>query len=270
MRHKKILLFLILALLIALSGCTDILTLQKENRELKAWVEALQAETDNLYQLFEDISLEVVPANVMIYTYCYKTAFGIIYDEVGGQGRGVIISSDSENYYVLTNNHVISSKPGYPRVEHEIYDYKMNKTRGYVVFSDPNYDLAVVRFRKSIELAILPLANKNPVKGDRVVAIGQPEGQLNVITFGKVINYILPNCSDCNPSESSVNFPCILHDSFTNHGNSGGMLINHQKEIVGINTFGSTDTSYGLAVPIEKIQAFLAEHDFLFNNERID
>ena len=111
MRHKKILLFLILALLIALSGCTDILTLQKENRELKAWVEALQAETDNLYQLFEDISLEVVPANVMIYTYCYKTAFGIIYDEVGGKGNGVIISSDSENYYVLTNNHVISKNP---------------------------------------------------------------------------------------------------------------------------------------------------------------
>lgn len=262
MRFKKVIPFLVLTLLFVLSGCTDIISLQKQNRELKEQVETLKAETENLYQLFEDISLEVVPANVMIYTYCYKTAFGIIYDEIGGQGSGVVISSDEDNYYVLTNNHVISSKPGYQRVEHEIYDYKMNKIRGYVVFSDPNYDLAVVRFKKQIDLTLLPLAAKNPEIGERVVAIGQPEGQMNVITFGKVIKYNVPNCSDCNPSESNVDFPCILQDSFTNCGNSGGMLINHQKEIVGINTFGSTDTSYGLAVPVEKIHAFLAEHDF--------
>lgn len=260
---KKRSLIIILFFLFILCSCTPtIQQLQKENKRLVTENEQLQLKQEQLLSLFSELTLEITKANVMIYTYCYKTVFGIKYEAVGGQGSGVIISENSGYYYVLTNNHVVYGDPSYPTREYKVFDYKMNEYSGKLISAEPDYDLAIIRFTKRIDLLELSLASNNPVKDEVVIAIGQPEGQLNAITFGKVIDYIIPNCSTCKPLESNVQFSCLYHDAYTYHGNSGGMLVNEQKQIVGINTFGSEKTNHSLAIPVIKIKEFLTNIRF--------
>lgn len=268
---NKRFLFITLLILFLLSSCAfNPGTLQaknkqliNENNQLLAENELLLARQEQLLNLFSELTLEITKANIMIYTYCYKVIFGIKYQAVGGQGSGVIISEDDTSYYVLTNNHVIYGDPSYPVREYKVFDYKMNEYVGKLISANPEYDLAIIRFTKKDELLKLTLASENPSKDEVVIAIGQPEGQLNAITFGKVINYQTPSCTTCLPEESNVKFLCIYHDAYTFHGNSGGMLINEQKQIIGINTFGSEKTNHSLAIPVLKIREFFNITSFL-------
>lgn len=265
--RKIVFAILIISLSVFLSSCSVITEIATDTRvtELEQEVKKLNEQLDNIYDLFTDISLNIVQANVMIHTYASKTYFGVIGPVLGSQGSGVIFMEDNTYYYILTNNHVIYVPSGYQRIEYKIFDYKMNEYSGELLFNSPDYDLAVMRFKKTVNLKVLNFSMDNPEINDMIIAIGQPEGQVNAITFGKVLGYAIPNCDSCEVERSNVIFDCIFHDANINHGNSGGMLINSNKEIVGINTFGSSDGQMALAVPISKVKEFLELNNFLFN-----
>lgn len=264
--RKSTLLVLLILFVLLLSSC-NVATVFTNDRiaELEKQVEELNEQLDNVYDLFTDISLNVVQANVMVQTYASKTYFGVIGPVVGGQGSGVVFMEDENYYYVLTNNHVVYAPSDYQRIEYEIYDYKMNKYVGKLLFNSADYDLAVMRFGKTNTLRVLNFSEFDPNIGEMIIAIGQPEGQVNAITFGKVVGYTIPNCESCEILRSNVTFDCIFHDANINQGNSGGMLINSGKEIVGINTFGSKDGQMALAVPITKVKEFLKLNNFILN-----
>ena len=102
--------------------------------------------------------------------------------------------------------------------------------------------------------------------GDSVVAIGQPIGIINAVTEGKVEKYITVSIptenGNINENVSNVKFNVIRHSAPLNSGSSGGVLLNKDYKICGINYAAALvedDTEFvtGYAVPVKKVLEFL-------------
>lgn len=216
--------------------------------------------TNKEEDIFEAVNVagqNAVSANVTVYSY----SFGEL---SSSQGSGIIIKEENGKYYVLTNNHVVNDATTTKSVS--ITDYMGNEyITAQVLWKNSDYDLAIVTFSKgSEELGVIStLASSNIEKGEIVVAIGQPNGRLNAISVGKVINYIYIKETGGN----SVNFECLIHNATGEHGSSGGMIIDKNGILVGVNTYGGSDgTSMG-AIPAEKIKEFLDKCGIEMNME---
>ena len=233
-------------------------------QELKDRLNNIDIEIEETYSLFSTLENDTLKGAVIVSHYLYdNSGFGIFSkDEIvgGSLGSGFVIKSDSLYYYILTNNHVIESSETADKESIYVYDYDLNKYFGTVVFKSSAYDMAVVRISKDSNLPtlkVMTFASQNPKTGDDVIAIGQPQGQVNSISIGKVMKYV---------SISVVDYSVIYHTAWIDHGNSGGMLLNKNLEVVGINTWGGQGNSYtnheSLSSPVEKIKEFLANNSF--------
>ncbi|MDD4616173.1 MAG: DegQ family serine endoprotease [Alphaproteobacteria bacterium] len=156
-------------------------------------------------------------------------------------GSGVIV--DSQNGYVLTNQHLISKAD-----EIFVVLQDKRKLKATVVGSDPDTDIAVLKVEQD-NLTALPLGNSDNVQvGDFVVAIGNPFGLGNTATFGIVSALERTGLG----IEGYENF--IQTDASINPGNSGGALVDLNGEVIGINTAilsgGEGNVGIGFAIPI--------------------
>lgn len=252
----------------------NLIELNKYNEELIQENEDLKNQRDELknltngksYQETIDImnyvNNEIVKSNVMI-TNESKSFF---HATSISSGSGTIIKEDDFYYYVLTNNHVIYSLGN--RITYYVYDYLNNEySNAKVLFSDPNYDMAILRFNKGVhQLRVSTLANEDIKVGNNLIIIGQPQGQRNTITYGEAISYKKVECTNCNPDESNVNYDCLHYNAITTNGNSGGMILDYNYDLVGVVTFGFSDTKgeylYGAGSPVSKVKEFLAGNEF--------
>lgn len=213
-----------------------------------------------------EISKNVMKSVVKVRTRSYSDVlFGWIETESSGwsTGSGFCFDQGSGYYYILTNCHVAAKTQGYDKVEYEIIDYKGNVYTGYLYNDaiDPAYDLAVVYFKSSnTEVTPLKIIDKNPAKGDDVIALGAPDSQSNSITFGKVNEYRQITLDNCETYRSDVNFPVIRHSAYIAPGSSGGPLLNSELNVVGVNYAVSTDNTIGSSIPAEKIHEFLQKY----------
>ena len=211
--------------------------------------------------LINTISQSTIKANVEIQAKSYNTILGR--DSSTSFGSGIIIDEQDGYYYVLTNSHVVYPQSGYKYIKYTIEDYIGNSYTATVYNSsiNPNYDLATLRFKKTIaNLNTIELAKVNPVIGEEVIAIGQPKGQNNAITFGQISAFRKIDLAE--PSESStVAFPVIAHNAPTDGGSSGGALLSISLKLVGVSFAGSkTDNNefkFSYAIPIEKVWEYL-------------
>ena len=190
-----------------------------------------------------------------------KTAgFGFVTASQKVSGSGVIFDEDSNYYYALTNEHVTEEMSGYNVRYVYVYDCYGNEYDAAIVASAPQYDLSILKIAKGEEkLEVLPLATKDASADDIVIAIGTPDGLENSVTFGKVTKIAELSSDD---STGNLGFPVIWHDAPMDHGSSGGVLLNDDFEIVGINYAVGTSPSdgsflCGLAVGLDKINEFL-------------
>lgn len=211
------------------------------------------------------ITTTKMKCNVTVYRKNYNTFLGVTTSSSSGQGSGIIFYESSNYYYVLTNNHVTVKESGYDKVSYTVEDYSGNSYEATLKYEDASYDLAVVYFKKrTTKLNVIDLAKGNPNTGDEIVAIGQPEGQNNAITYGKILSYVDGPKLSCEDYESNVTFKVICHNAETNHGSSGGALLNVNLELIGLVYAGRTNSSgefvKGYAIPIEKIHEFLNKY----------
>jgi serine protease Do len=158
-----------------------------------------------------------------------------------GVGSGVIINSDG---YILTNHHVID---GASDVRVYLRDKREIKAR--VIGADPRTDIAVLKIDES-NLSALPLGDSSLVQvGEFVLAIGNPFGVGQTVTFGIVS---ATGRGGLN-IEDYEDF--IQTDAAINPGNSGGALINARGQLIGINTAivsrgAGGNQGVGFAVPV--------------------
>ncbi|MGJ8606013.1 MAG: Do family serine endopeptidase [Marivita sp.] len=164
-------------------------------------------------------------------------------------GSGVII--DSDDGYILTNNHVIENGD---EIRVTLRD---NRTfEAELIGRDPATDIAVLRIDAD-GLAEVPLGNSEDLLvGDFVVAIGNPFGLGQTVTSG-IVSAL--GRSGINP-EGYEDF--IQTDASINPGNSGGALITLDGNLVGINTAiiapnGGGSVGIGFAVPINMALAVM-------------
>ena len=170
-------------------------------------------------------------------------------------GSGVII--DSDEGYIITNNHVIDDAE-----DIKVILYDKREVRGTIVATDPPSDLAVIKVDPN-GLSTVALGNSDQLSvGEWVVAIGSPFGlHLNHTVTAGIVSAI---------GRSSVisrnNFEdFIQHDAAINPGNSGGALFNLDGELVGINTAIATDgysranAGVGFAIPINMVKRVMED-----------
>ena len=162
-----------------------------------------------------------------------KYGSGFVYDKTGN---------------IITNSHVVDSA-----INIVVTFNDGNSYPAKLVGTDPYGDVAVIKLVQPVDENLVPVVFSNSTNlkvGDPVLAIGNPYGLDNTLTFGIVsqMGRLLPN------SDSGYSIPNVIQtDAAINPGNSGGPLIDLSGDVVGMNTaiFSNTGayTGVGFAIP---------------------
>jgi serine protease DegQ len=156
-----------------------------------------------------------------------------------GLGSGVIVS---EQGYILTNHHVIESVD---QIEVALSDAR--KVPARVVGADPETDLAVLKIDVQ-KLPAITFAREQLRVGDVVLAIGNPFGVGQTVTFG-IVSGLGRNHLGIATFENFIQTDAAIHP-----GNSGGALVDVKGNLVGVNTaiYSQTGASMGIgyAIPV--------------------
>ncbi len=140
-------------------------------------------------------------------------------------GSGVLIEKKQNEYFVLTNYHVVEDS-----VTLWISIFTGEIFQATYLYGDKKRDLAIVSFRSNQEIPIAKFVSSSPVEiGDEVFAIGSPYGFPFTVTRGVI--------SALDRSIEKINNVFIQTDTAINPGNSGGSIINSAGEVVGISTW---------------------------------
>ncbi len=161
-----------------------------------------------------------------------------------GQGSGVIFSTDG---LVLTNAHVVAK---IDTLSVGLLDGR--RISGEVIGIDSLTDLAVIQLKGLGPWPSAPLGNSDDLRvGDWAIAVGNPFGLDNTVTFG-IISNLNRNVSQLGILNKRLDL--IQTDAAINPGNSGGPLLNASGEVIGINTLirSGPGAGLGFAIPINK------------------
>ncbi|MDE3119137.1 MAG: Do family serine endopeptidase [Nitrospirota bacterium] len=162
-----------------------------------------------------------------------------------GQGSGVIVSEDG---YIVTNNHVVADA-----TEVEVLLADRRQFKGRVVATDPKTDVAVVKIEATGLPAVAWGDSSQLAVGDFVLAVGNPMGLSQTVTFG-IVSAV--GRADVGVADYE---DFIQVDAPINPGNSGGALVNVKGELVGINTAIASITGgsvgVGFAIPSNMARA---------------
>ena len=172
-----------------------------------------------------------------VFRYFFGSQFDAQTRRSSSLGSGVIVS---EKGYVLTNHHVIEAAD---EIEVALSDSRRSKAR--VIGTDPETDMAVLKIDLKNVPAITFAASDQARVGDIVLAIGNPYGVGQTVTFGIVS--ALGRHLGISTFENS-----IQTDAAINPGNSGGALVDLNGNLLGINSaiYSRTGGSQGIGFAI--------------------
>jgi len=164
-------------------------------------------------------------------------------------GSGVIVSPEG---YVLTNYHVVE---GADDIQLLLADGRRLGAR--VRGTDPESDLAVLK-ADGDNFPSITLGTLDHVQvGDFVLAIGNPFGFGNTVTFG-IVSALGRNHLGINRFEDF-----IQTDAAINPGNSGGALVDIAGNLIGINSTivsqSGGSLGIGLAIPVSLAKTVLEQ-----------
>ena len=162
-----------------------------------------------------------------------------------GQGSGVIVTADG---YIITNNHVVADA-----IDVEVLLGDRREFKGRVIATDPKTDVAIVKIDASGLPTVAWGDSSRLGVGDFVLAVGNPLGLNQTVTFGIVSAVGRADVGIADYEDF------IQTDAPINPGNSGGALVNIKGELVGINTAIASTTGgsvgVGFAIPSNMARA---------------
>jgi 2-alkenal reductase len=210
---------------------------KNEISKLKSSITSLNAITQNvtlftlekgvsLTDLYERVKNSVVVVRGLILRYI----FGRPYTAGQVQGSGFVYNFTGQ-MVIITNYHVVSGA-----VNITVTFANGNGYAAYVLGSDPYADLAVLSANApKEEYYPLEIVNSSNLKvGDLVIAIGSPFGLTGSMSVG-VVSALGRTITE----ETTGGYPIanvIQTTAPLNPGNSGGPLLNHNGQVVGITT----------------------------------
>lgn len=179
--------------------------------------------------------------------YVVNNLLDIDYQKVGDvSGSGVIYSKIDNNYYLITNYHVIDKKDYHSNYVN-IFTYLGEELTAAVISFDESLDLAILKFTSDNNYPLVNFSNEVPVVEDFLLACGNPNRTLYIVTFGEFIG---------QSKLTGYEFQVLHHNALIQQGSSGGGLYNIDGELVGINTWTSVnDNAY--SIPGEIVKDYL-------------
>jgi serine protease Do len=168
-------------------------------------------------------------------------------------GSGVIVSLKNE-YYVLTNRHVIRHAP-LQSIKLALADGRELRPIGK--WEDEGTDVAVMAIAAK-DLTPARFGNSDNVEiGDFVLAVGSPFGLSHSVTYGIIS---AKGRRDLKLGREGVRYQDFFQtDAAINPGNSGGPLLNLRGEVIAINTAIASSSGgnegIGFAIPINMFMA---------------
>lgn len=174
-------------------------------------------------------------------------------DDLVGMGSGFFITPTG---HLITNQHVISVDDARFFV---IFEGE-KAAEAFVVDTNRTKDLALLRADVDEEVSAIDLAQKPPEKGAAIFALGFPGSQVQLLAdlhdmgitgyiSATVTNGVVSNFYELPLGENGSTAQVVQHTAEIREGNSGGPLVDHCGNVVGVNTFGmdfSETTSVGL------------------------
>ena len=186
-------------------------------------------------------------------TLAVTNFFGGSEDYTGGEGSGIIYSSDG---YIITNYHVLESaieSASKSKIEVFVNDDSENSYAAEVVGYNISNDLAVLKI-EATGLTAIEIGDSDTLKrGQPVAAIGCPGG-LNFI--GSVSSGIISGLNRSMNSSNKNTVSLIQTDAAINPGNSGGALLDINGRLIGVNSSKIASTEYegmGFAIPVNTV-----------------
>lgn len=210
------------------------------------------------------VAQKVLPSIVGISVeYPISTLFSKTVSTAKAEGSGVIISEDG---YILTNNHVISTSSSNSDSFYEVGEASKITVSLYnddtvyeakVIGTDELTDLAVIKIEKA-GLTAAELGDSDALQvAEWCMAIGNPLGMKSSITTGS-ISALNREVTDSDGKK----FVLIQTDTAINEGNSGGALVNSKGQVIGINTLKASGTGVeglGFAIPINSTKSIYSD-----------
>lgn len=170
-----------------------------------------------------------------------------------GAGSGFVLTPDG---FIATNYHVIDGAETVKVAfcNGDTYDAE-------VIGGEEDYDIAVIKVEaenlKPVTMGDSTLLNV----GDRVLAIGNPLGELTFSQTGGMVSSV-----NRAINVEGVPFNMIQTDASINPGNSGGPMFNQYGQVVGIVSAKYTNTAsgasaegLGFAIPINDVAAMIQD-----------
>lgn len=173
-----------------------------------------------------------------------------------GLGSGVVVETDGDKKYVLTNHHVIKNAE-----ELSVHFSDGKKYEAKLVGSDPRKDLALLVFETEDNIPKAKLGDSDDLYiGDWAIAIGSPLGYESTVTLGIISAIGRSNAG----SQMIADFTDYIQtDAAINRGNSGGALVNIDGEVIGINTWIASGSGgnigLGFAIPINNAKTVIRQ-----------
>ncbi len=191
-------------------------------------------------ELTPDIIYEKVDNSVVVI---------IAYDNLGNvfQGSGVVIKDG----LIVTNYHVCKDAN---RIEVKHYTKEIKSVSVY------KYDeLKDIMFLKTDDRTLTPInqGNSSSLKaGQRIYAVGSPEGYENSISEGIVSGFR----TDAN------NFKLIQMTCPITDGSSGGAVLNSRGELIGLSVSGQHEGALYFAIPVNDVIAMIGTDNLYTDN----
>lgn len=143
-------------------------------------------------------------------------------------GSGFIINS---NGLLITNHHVAHVEGEFRAMRVEVDGEIYHVDAGEYLFADEQRDLYGV-YLDGDNFPYLKINTSLPEKGDVVYSLGHPNGERYVLTKGEVASYY---------SRMIPLIHIINHTADTAPGSSGSPLLNQYGEVIGVDTWGSSE-----------------------------
>ncbi len=169
-----------------------------------------------------------------------------------GLGSGVIVRTDGDTVYVVTNYHVVQDADEINVVLYDGRDYTATKTGG-----DQRTDLALLEFDSDDDVPLIEFGDSDEARvGQWVLAIGNPYGFESTMTVG-IISALGRTAQPGMPVGGFTEY--IQTDAAINPGNSGGALVDLDGRLVGVNSWIASRTGgsvgIGFAIPSDVVRS---------------
>jgi serine protease Do len=228
------------------------------------------ANPEEMQQAFMDVADEVIPSVVEVNVLqiveqqpqsLFEYFFGSPDQQPRrrpGLGSGVIVRTNGDTVYVVTNYHVVQDADQISVVLADDREFEATLVGG-----DQRTDLALLEFTSSDDIPVIDLGDSDEASvGQWVVAVGNPYGFESTVTVG-IVSALGRTAQPGTPVGGFTEY--IQTDAAVNPGNSGGALVDLDGRLLGINTWIASQSGgsvgIGFAVPVNVVEG--AVQDFI-------